>query len=179
MIYLLLIESEEEKRKFVVLYEKYKYLMLKIALDIVKDYQESEDIVHEAFIKIAKNMHNIHEVDSNETKRYIIIITRSVAIDFYRRKKRSMENTLYLDEIRDYSTPVVVAENSLADVDVIMKALMKIPLKYRDVLILKYAYQYEAKKIAEILNITEANVRQRLVRGRRILEIELKRLEDK
>ena len=53
IIYLMSIESQENQRKFVVLYEKYKYLMIKVAKDILKNEHEAEDAVHEAFFKIA------------------------------------------------------------------------------------------------------------------------------
>jgi DNA-directed RNA polymerase specialized sigma24 family protein len=46
-------------------------------------------------------------------------------------------------------------------------------------MLLKYSYQYDVKKIADILNITEGNVRQRLLRGRQMLEKALNKLEDK
>ena len=55
---------------FVVIYEKYRYLMMKVAHDVLKDNFLAEDAVHEAFIKIAHNMQNIHDVESVETKRY-------------------------------------------------------------------------------------------------------------
>ena len=37
MIYLLMIDSGEDRRKFVILYETYRHFMMKIALDILKD----------------------------------------------------------------------------------------------------------------------------------------------
>lgn len=57
------------------------YLMMKVAHDILNDSFLVEDAVHEAFIKIAHNMQNIHDVGSVETKRYLIIITKNAAID--------------------------------------------------------------------------------------------------
>lgn len=39
MILLMMVDTPEEKRKFVILYENYRYLMLKVAVDILHDYQ--------------------------------------------------------------------------------------------------------------------------------------------
>ena len=72
MIYLMIIDSEENKRKFVVLYEKYRYLLMKVAYDVLGDNYLAEDAVHEAFIKVTKNMEKIGDVNSQETKRYLI-----------------------------------------------------------------------------------------------------------
>lgn len=52
----MIIDSPEEKRVFVVIYEKYRYLMMKVAYDVLKDNFLAEDAVHEAFIKIAHNI---------------------------------------------------------------------------------------------------------------------------
>ena len=43
MIYLLMIDSGEDRRKFVILYETYRHFMMKIALDILKDAYLAED----------------------------------------------------------------------------------------------------------------------------------------
>ena len=51
MILLMMVDTPEEKRKFVILYENYRYLMLKVAVDILHDYQLAEDAVQEAFGK--------------------------------------------------------------------------------------------------------------------------------
>lgn len=45
MIILMMVDAPEEKRKFVILYEKYCCLMLKIAVDILNDNQLAEDAV--------------------------------------------------------------------------------------------------------------------------------------
>lgn len=53
MILLMMVDTPEEKRKFVILYENYRYLMLKVAADILHDYQLAEDAVQEAFVRVA------------------------------------------------------------------------------------------------------------------------------
>ena len=58
MILLMMVDTPEEKRKFVILYENYRYLMLKVAADILHDYQLAEDAVQEAFVRVAKHMEN-------------------------------------------------------------------------------------------------------------------------
>mgnify|MGYP003208218165 CR=1 FL=1 len=52
MILLMMVDTPEEKRKFVILYENYRYLMLKVAVDILHDYQLAEDAVQEAFVRV-------------------------------------------------------------------------------------------------------------------------------
>ena len=48
-----MIETPKEKRKFVILYEKYKYLIQKVAMDVLHDSFLAEDAVHNAFVSVA------------------------------------------------------------------------------------------------------------------------------
>ncbi len=48
-IYLALLETEEEKQKFGLIYEKYRKLMHWVAKGILNDDRLAEDAVHEAF----------------------------------------------------------------------------------------------------------------------------------
>ena len=52
LIYLCAIEGQDEKQKFEIIYEEYKNLMFYVANRILEDTQDSEDIVHQAFLKI-------------------------------------------------------------------------------------------------------------------------------
>ena len=74
MILLMMVDTPEEKRKFVILYENYRYLMLKVAADILHDYQLAEDAVQEAFVRVAKHMENVGQPEETATKRYLITI---------------------------------------------------------------------------------------------------------
>lgn len=51
----------------------------------------------------------------------------------------------------------------------IEEAILKLPINYSTVLILKYSQGYSNKEISQILNISEENVRQRISRSRKRL----------
>jgi len=52
----------------------------------------------------------------------------------------------------------------------ILNVLKNLPDKYRDVFLLKYSVGLGNKEIARMLGISEENVRQRLVRGKAIVQ---------
>ena len=52
----------------------------------------------------------------------------------------------------------------------ILRAMLKLPKKYRLIIHLYYYEDYDTKEIAGILRMNEATVRTRLVRGRKILK---------
>ena len=50
------------------------------------------------------------------------------------------------------------------------------PPKYRDIFLMKYSAHLENAEIAEICGLREGTVRQRLARGKRLIENELQKL---
>ncbi len=175
MIFLMMIDTPEEKRKFVILYEKYRYLMQKVSMDILQDCFWAEDAVHDAFIHLARNMEKIEQVDSMATRRYLITITKNAAIDIYRKRRIQMQKEIYINELGEDAQLFYMetdVENSVLDV------LKNLPAKYRDVFLLKYSSKLENREIAKLCGIQEVTVRQRIARGKILIEKALSRLED-
>lgn len=149
--------------------------MLKIARDVLNDDFLAEDAVHEAFIKIAHNMKHINGIESVDTKRYLITITKNTAIDIYRLRKKRVKNEMYIDELGENAGPITYMET---DVDnEVLDVLKNLPVKYRDIFILKYSSHMSNSEISKIMNIPEGTIRQRISRGKLIIKEEIERLE--
>ena len=171
MILLMMVDTPEEKRKFVILYENYRYLMLKVAVDILHDYQLAEDAVQEAFVRVAKHMENVGQPEETATKRYLITITKHAAIDLYRRRNRLQSREIYMDELPGETGQLTYMapeeEHGVLDI------LKNLPPKYRDIFLLKYSAHLENREIARICGLREGTIRQRIARGKRLIEKEL------
>ena len=173
-----MIENDDDKFKFERLYNTYKQIMFYKAKDILKDNYLAEDAVHQGFINIIKNLDKFDENNSHKTKAFIVIIIENSAIDMYRKLKR--EKVIPFDEVEyglidmTYSAENVFEENHGST---IIKAIALLPLNYSLVIRLKYSHGYSDKEIAQILSISEDNVRQRIVRGKKKLEKILETLE--
>ena len=86
-----------------------------------------------------------------------------------------MQKEIYIDELDEdilLSYTETDVENSVLDV------LKNLPVKYRDVFLLKYSAKLENREIAKLCGIQEVTVRQRIARGKILIEKELSRLED-
>ena len=161
LIYLLMIETEEDKNKFVQLYEKYRKLMFYVANQILKDEYLAEDAVHHTFIKIIENLDNISEIDCHKTKSYIVTMVRNCSINLYNQRKRHPLVSLDSEEkIGSDETFEIEEEDSL------VKAVANLPEIYKAVLTLKYVQEFSNFEIAEMLDISEPTVRKRLERGK-------------
>lgn len=165
MLYLSAIETPEQKSKFEQLYYAYKNLMFYIAKNILADDFLAEDAVHEAFLRILKYLDKINEPDCHKTKSFIVIVTENIAIDLYRKNKRtaatSLEETEYCPSYPCFSSEFM--ENNVE------KAIFALPENYASVLKMKYLLDFDYPEIAGMLNISEENVRQRIVRGKKKL----------
>lgn len=149
-IYMMMIDSPEDQSKFEKIYSEYKGLMYYVAYKILNNKYDAEDAVHNAFIKIAENIHKIDEAVCQKTQNYVVTIVENKAIDTYRANKRK-ETVEYIDEM----VGITVENHSLQG---LAYCMAKLPPRYRQIILLKYYHGYNSKEISKQLDLTEANV---------------------
>ena len=177
MIFLMMIETEEDRRKFILLYKNYRNFLYWAAHEIVKDEYLAEDIAHDTFERVARDMTKIHEPISAETRRYLYVITKNLAIDYVRKQiKRNEIETAYTEELEIVDEQEMPPFRGPEDGELAMKALRNLPELYCLVFMMKYIDNMDNAEIAEMLGIQEATVRKRLARGRVMLREEFERL---
>lgn len=96
-----MVDSPEEKRKIEKLYEKYNRLMYTVAFKVLKHSEDAEDALMEAWEKIIAHLDKINEIDCQETKSFLVIITERTAIDLYRKKSKRGKRMVVLMESED------------------------------------------------------------------------------
>lgn len=165
LIYLQMIESEEDKSKFLAIYNQYRYLMFSVANKILENQYDAEDAVHQAFVSIIDNLNKIGNVDCPETKSYIVIITEHKAIDIIRSRKHLAGEEM-LDTLHGMDIPLP-GDNGLAD------AMAKLPARYREVLLLRFDNGYNTKEIAKMMNMTEGSMQKLIWRAKEALRKQL------
>ncbi len=168
--YLALIEDEPLQQTFEQLYYQYRGLMYTRANEIVQNSETAEDVVHEAFIKIAKNMHMIQNVLPERRKALIMRILENAAIDVYRKNKKEYDAVIPVD--LEQAMDELSEEGN--DVMNIACAMLKMPLSYQQIFYLKYAHGYSNKEIAQLLGMTVSNIEKQLSRGKKKLNAYLK-----
>lgn len=171
LIYFSIIESDEDQSKFEVIYREYRNLMLYIANQILGDTRDSEDVVHQSFIKLIDVLEKIEEPKCHKTRALVVTIVERTAIDLYRRRRR--ENTISLDE--EYiNVPDMAQADAAADQTDLAAAMASLPTRYREVLLLRYDSGFSNREIAGLLSMSEENVRKTIQRAKdklgRILE---------
>lgn len=173
-IYLSALETAEEKAEFEDLYIKYKQRMYAIAYKILHNVEDSEDAVHNAFLKIADNFEEIKKFSCQETERYIVIIVRNTSINIYRKNKNDTE---HLTELDDNQSIVNINFFENIEHDELIKAISNLPLIYKDILFLHYVNQYTTKEISKLLDISLDTAWKRIERAKKLLKQKLEKGE--
>lgn len=176
MLFLMVIDEPKKKRKFVLIYERYRCLVYKVVFDVLNDPHLAEDALQETFWKLARCMEKLGEVEELRTKRYIITVAKRAAIDIYRKRRRQMEEEIYVDELSNVAQPCTYMETDVENA--VLDILKNLPVKYRDVFLLKYSSCLENEEIAELLGITEETVRKRISRGKVLVQEALDKMEE-
>lgn len=153
LIFLTLIDSDDSKERFIKIYNQYRRLMFYVSFQILANEQDAEDAVQEAFFSIAKNIERISDPVCTKTKNLVVIITERKALDILRKRKKGGSDLLD-EDLTGY-------DFDYTGTDALAGCIMKLPARYREIILLKYYMGYELKEISEILGI-KLNNAQRL-----------------
>lgn len=142
----------------------YRNNLFAAAFHICKNAQDAEDVVQDTFIQyytIKKEFDNEQHIRA-WLIRVAINKAKNASRSFWRRNRLPFE---------DYMETLVFETPESAD---LFEVVMKLPEKYRIVIHLFYYEDYTVSEIANILKLSESNVKVRLSRGRGLLRNALK-----
>ncbi len=154
------LENEFEEK-----YQLYGKMLYKIAFLYLGNSTDSEDVLQDVFLKYLSKKHDF-KTDEHE-KAWFIRVTQNKCKDVLRGsnlKNCSLENATFKDE--EYFD----LDETKMD---IFCQLLKLPSKYKAVVILHYYEDLSVSEISKMLKISQSAVKMRLKRGREILKLEL------
>jgi RNA polymerase sigma-70 factor (ECF subfamily) len=135
-----------------------------LALRLVGDRAEAEDVAQEAYLRMFRGLASFREEARFETWMYRIVA--NCAVSALRRRGRFGD--IVSDEDLDLAGPERVDQQA-ADADELTRALEQLPEGQRVVVILKDVYGLSCREIGEELGVEEGAVKVRLHRARRRL----------
>lgn len=162
-----LFTTVQERDKFAFLYERYKNLLLYKAYGILHDYNLAEDAVSEAYIRVYKNLHKIDDPEDNRAAAFLVTILKNIALTMLESNKK--QATEEFDENMRAPDDVEAQAIEAISTGRVFEIINKMEESYKSVLVLKHAYDYSHKQIADLLGISENNVTVRLHRAKKIL----------
>ncbi len=137
---------------FNLIFEKYRYLVYYVSYDVLKNEEESKDIVNETFLKMYENRRSF----LNETKlKYFLMVTaKNLAINRYNKLKNYLS---YSDDISGEND----SELSLY-LEKFKDVLDEEEYKY---LVLHIIYEFSFREIAKANKLTTSQVSSKYQRG--------------
>ena len=139
--------------------------LVRLARLFVDDRNAAEDLVQEAFIRLARNAHRID--DPRRAPAYLRSIVLNLARDHNRRGLMSLRHR----EPADIAVATLEDELVLRDDQKrVIRALQELPRRQRDCVVLRYHFEAGIAEIAETLDISPNSVKTHLKRGLAALE---------
>lgn len=163
-------QMQAEETALAALIDQYSGTLYRVAFSVLRNPADAEDAVQEAFIRVLRHRHTLHEVRDHRV--WLIRIVWNVVLDRKRRAKTRPET----DDVADLAR--VLPSNGLSAEDIaaaaqhhahVLACVEKLPAKEREVLLLSAFEELSSVEIASVLGITESSVRSRLFRARNLM----------
>ena len=165
----------DRKAQFEI-YRLYNAAMYNTTLRIVRDPDDAEDVMQEAFLKAFAKLKSYRgEVSFGAWLKKIVV---NKALDFLRLKREQVS----IDEVGEIEEPEDEQASSIEvaySAEFIRKAILALPEGYRIVLSLILLEGYDHEEVSGILNISNATSRTQYHRAKKkLIELMKKMKED-
>ncbi|ART74716.1 RNA polymerase sigma factor SigW [Sutcliffiella horikoshii] len=166
---------------FAEIVELFKDKIYQLVYRMIGNSHEAEDIAQEAFIRAYIN---INSFDVNRKfSTWLYRIATNLTIDRIRKKKpdyyldAEVAGTEGLTMYSQVAADIALPEEEVETMELqgeIQRQILKLPDKYRSVIVLKYIDELSLIEISEILEIPVGTVKTRIHRGREALRQQLR-----
>lgn len=159
---------EGDRNAFAYLVDKYKAMVYSLALRLVKDREEAEEISQDAFIKAYQSLASFK--GKAKFSSWLYRITYNTAISKLRQQpagrvsldESNISETLYMESKENYNTLSAGERKKYLE-----KALDSLEADEKILIILYYYEERELDEIAEITQLTKTNTKVKLFRARK------------
>lgn len=169
-------KQKEDALEYVI--DEYMPFVKAIALKILQPIGKRDsvdDCINDVFLEVWKNSHHFkgNEVDF---KKWIGIITKYKAIDYYRVYEKQAAREKHFNELEEISTYSDLQKTILEreQKNELLFELSKLDEIDRDIFIMKYFLGLNNSEIASSLHLTKSAVDNRLYRGKKKLAKNIK-----
>ena len=155
------------------LIDNYKNMVYNLAYRMSNNPHESEDISQEAFLRAFQSLARFNP--SCKFSTWLYQITLNIIRDKFKRKEIdyvSLDTPIETDDSEFYLQPADLTNNpeqivaQKEDAQAIQQAILSLPLKYREVIVLRHLQDLSYIEVANILKLPTGTVKVRLYRAR-------------
>jgi RNA polymerase sigma-70 factor, ECF subfamily len=151
---------------FEAIVRRWQSPLVNLAWRFCRDRARAEEMAQEAFLRAWRNLAQFRGDSAFSTWLF------ALAANLYRTELRRIPATMQsLDEIAEPEDPIVAGaalDQSSRD-ESLRRAVLSLPVKYRDAILLFYFHEQDVPAAARTLRIPDGTVKARLFRGRELL----------
>ena len=147
---------------------RYGAVMLRHAQLLMKNDSMAEDAVQETLIRVIRLNPSLR--DEIHEKAWLLAVTGNICRDMLRKRKRRGEVAMpeWLELPSEGTEPGEAVSQKERDAR-LLRAVMDLPVKYREPVLLVYYHELTNMQAAEAMGITDSAFRTRLMRARDLL----------
>ncbi|WP_052330476.1 RNA polymerase sigma factor [Virgibacillus sp. MSP4-1] len=161
--------SKSRKEIIEYVYDQFGEQIKRVIFTYVKNHAQTDDIFQEFLITVYHKINTYKGKSKFETWLYRIAVNKCK--DYLRSPiHRLFKHNEQLEESRIDLSP----ENKvyLAEIEIdIVEAILSLPVKYREVIVLRFYKTFSIKEISETLKVKESTVKTRLSRGKKKIQL--------
>ena len=149
--------------------------MALVAMTIVHNETDTEDIVHEVFLNVAtRHMNTINRIaDEKDLRNYLLKATKNTALNW----KKMIQRWVYpVENLEEENTQQDLSDDNFIDYlclkieyDHVVEAVQSLEPRYRDVLYHHIVLEVPVPELAKYLNQSVSTTKKQLVRGKKKL----------
>ncbi|MCF2447199.1 sigma-70 family RNA polymerase sigma factor [Dyadobacter sp. CY345] len=163
-----------DSASYAFLVNRYKDMAFTIALRIMRNTEDAEDVAQEGFLKAYQQLHAFEGKSKFSTWLYTIIYRTAVT----KLQKRGVPAFSVNEDISGYfeslETPQMEVMHAQEQTKFIKQAIAKLPEMDGLLITLFYMNENTIREIEEITGLSASNIKVKLFRARKILEAELR-----
>ena len=176
-LFLAYLDDDNDKKLFESIFLSYRKQMVTLAITILHNEDDAQDVVSEVFLRIAqKNWDVVRRIeDQTDLRNYLLKATKNTSLNKIKTKKK--EN-VSLDTIIEYDMEGIedLSDDTFLEVicnkyeyDKVVQAIKLLNEKYRDAMYCHYVMEMTVPQTAKSLNQKLSATKQQLVRGKKML----------
>ena len=162
---LVLLLQAGQKDVLGILYDRYAQLVYGIALQMLKDIHQAEDLTQDIFLSLANK--SSYDPQRGSLRTFLSMVTRSRAIDKLRLDNRTRQR-MHRQALNESTTPINSLIEEISQIErsqEVKVALAQLSTQEREVLKMAYYEGLSQSEIATRLNAPLGTVKSRSRRG--------------
>ena len=173
---LILLIREKDQKAFSYLYDNYSQALFGVINNIIKDQEESEDVIQNTFLKIWNNFASYDE-SKGRLYTWMLNIARNMAIDSTRSKHEKIKNKIQETSDSVYHKNNLFTEDKSHDTIGFNSILSNLKEDQKEIIDLAYYQGYTQEEISKKLDIplgtVKTKVRQAIIVLRELTKKEI------